>query len=438
MGNACTASTVPPSGSVGEAVPEWGPSTARSSELLPPTGAFSASLSIAPEDVGDTPCTYPARADDYSVCLGCCPPSPLPAAEIAIPEPDEPPFKCAVAVVRHGERQDQIDPRAWFKSELGQAYPFDCPLTEKGRESARSVANVLRKSGQKFALVVSSPYVRCVQTAGEICEELGLQLAIDSELGEIYGPRTYGQWKNPPPRRDLSQISSLTKLCGVPLQDSKLLVCNEDCDFFGSHSSWPETLEDARLRLVSRVEQYLARSIQLRRNFILVTHGDCVAAALGLLLSSQPGEDRQVVTKIDYCAYAVAERMVDPEDPVPLGLADEAAGWGLSYGNCRVSDFDGTQGKPVKGPYDPCPPAEEAQRVKKYEDDQKNTEEYRKRKLRKKCSTTVLKSALHRDKSKEVLDKIPAMDLRYYELLSESVREPEAPISSGQDIAKLF
>jgi len=441
MGNACTASTAPPSGSTGEAQPVWGPSSARSSELLSPVGVFDPAA-ITLEEVGDTPCTYPARRTDYSDCLGCFQAAPPPPELIANPEPDEAPFKCAVAVVRHGERQDQINPRGWFKSELGQAYPFDCPITEQGRESARSVANALRNSGQEFALVVSSPYVRCVQTAAEICEELGLQLAIDAELSEIYGPRTHGQWKKPPPRRNLSQISALAKLHGVPLQDSKLLVRNEGCDFFGSHSIWPEHLEDARIRLVSRVEQYLARSIQLRRNFILVTHGDCVAAALGLLLSSQPGENRQVVTKINYCAYAVAERMVDPEDLVPLGLADEAAGWRLSHGNCRVSDFDGSQGKPVKGPYDPCPPAEEARRVKKYEEDQKSSEEFKKRKLKKKSSTTVLKSALHRQRSKEVLGVIPAMDLQYCELLPENKdglgASPDTPISSGQDIAQSF
>jgi len=101
------------------------------------------------------------------------------------------------------------------------------------------------------------------------------------------GPRTHGQRKKPPPRRVLEEISCLTTINGVPLIDSPMFVRNEGQEFFGTHSVWPENLEDARLRLVSRVEQYLARGLQLRRNFVLVTHGDCVAASLGLLLSSQ-------------------------------------------------------------------------------------------------------------------------------------------------------
>lgn len=202
-----------------------------------------------------------------------------------------------------------------------------------------------------------------------------------------------------------------------------------------------ENLEDARLRLVSRVEQYLARGIQLRRNFVLVTHGDCVAASLGLLLASQ-STCRRVVTKIEYCAYAVAERMVDPVDPVPLGLADEMAEWQLKFGNCQVSDFDGSAGGPWKGPYDPYPIQEEAQRVKDYEEGRRNNqdgEQPHQRRLLKRSSTTVLKSAIHRQKSKDVLGKMEPFDVQYGELVPDARGGAGTwQISSAQDIVQLF
>jgi broad specificity phosphatase PhoE len=400
-------------------------------------------------EAGDTPIMYTPSTVDYFNILAMCQTMPSKVVETE-PIPEKP-FKCVVAVVRHGDRLDQVDPAAWFRSDLGRAYPFDCPLTSKGRKAARRTAEEIQNSALEFALVVSSPYVRCVQTAAEICQILGLQLCIDAELGEIYGPRTHGQWEEPPPRRTLEEISSLVKLHGDSLIDSPLFVGNEEKEFFGSHSEWPETLEDARLRLVSRVEQYQARSLQLRKNFLLVTHGDCVAASLGLLLSSQQG-CRRVVTKIDYCAYTLAERMVEPEDDlaVPLGLADEDANWKLTFGNCQVSDLDESAGGPWKGPFDPYPLPEEAERLECYqelqqrlkleEDEAEDAEggEERHRRLMRKTSTTVLSCALHRQKSVNLMKEMGPFGTQYGELVPEPKADAGWKISSAQDIAQLF
>mmetsp|Transcript_67195 Transcript_67195/g.123750 ORF Transcript_67195/g.123750 Transcript_67195/m.123750 type:complete len:440 (-) Transcript_67195:133-1452(-) len=383
------------------------------------------------EEAGDTPIMYPTGGvqQDCLDCLGCCKRPPPPETG-----QDFKPFYSTVAIVRHGERLDQMDPAAWFNSDMGRAYPFDCPLTANGRKMAREVAEELQNSGTNFALVVSSPYVRCVQTAAEMCQVLGLPMCIDAELSEIYGPRTHGKWKRPPPKRSMQEISKLVTLAGTPLLESRFFVRNDDEDFFGCEPEWPETLEDARLRLVSRAEQYLARGLQLRRNFILVTHGDCVAASLGLLLSSQMGP-RRVVTKIQYCAYCVAERAVDEANPVPLGLADDSAGWELRFGNCQVSELDdGTGDGPWKGPYDPLPLPEEAERLKQYEEEQLKEH---KRKLLRKTSTTVLKSALHRQKSKTLLDSMQAFDVQFGELVPEDDAEKKE-FSDSKDVANLF
>ena len=95
---------------------------------------------IAPEDLQEVR----ARAD--SSC------SPLVDA-----------FRPAVAVVRHGEREDAVWNSGWYESEDGRKHPYDCPITAEGVQQARDVAANLKTLN--FGIVVSSPYLRCVQTA---------------------------------------------------------------------------------------------------------------------------------------------------------------------------------------------------------------------------------------------------------------------------------
>jgi hypothetical protein len=121
----------------------------------------------------------------------------------------------------------------------------------------------------------------------------------------------------------------------------------------------------------------------------------------------------------------------------PSGLADDTAGWQLRYGNCTVSDLDDARGGPWKGPFDPFPLPEEAQRLKEYEEGQLKTHQ---RKLLKKSSTTVLKSALHRQKSKELLGSMQPFDVQFGELVPEQKVDNSSTwqISNAQDIVQLF
>lgn len=43
-------------------------------------------------------------------------------------------------------------------------------------------------------MVVTSPYLRCVETAASICTSLGnrTRLMVDLGLGEVYGPEIFG------------------------------------------------------------------------------------------------------------------------------------------------------------------------------------------------------------------------------------------------------
>jgi broad specificity phosphatase PhoE len=56
------------------------------------------------------------------------------------------------------------------------------PLSRNGRPQAEGIAELLVHRG--IARVVTSPYVRCVQTVEPLAAALGLQVEIDEELGE--------------------------------------------------------------------------------------------------------------------------------------------------------------------------------------------------------------------------------------------------------------
>ena len=88
----------------------------------------------------------------------------------------------AVAVLRHGERQDSVFGSAWHGTEDFQRYPFDCPITDHAVWEAQHAAHQLRNFAD-FHVIVSSPYLRCVQTAVALADALD---ARQKALGIFY------------------------------------------------------------------------------------------------------------------------------------------------------------------------------------------------------------------------------------------------------------
>jgi broad specificity phosphatase PhoE len=83
-------------------------------------------------------------------------------------------------VVRHGERQDSVDPN-W---EEHAERVHDPPLTDLGRWAAWRVGRRFVESGVTFDAVYASPFLRAVETAEEICRELGTEVRLEPGLGE--------------------------------------------------------------------------------------------------------------------------------------------------------------------------------------------------------------------------------------------------------------
>lgn len=79
----------------------------------------------------------------------------------------------SVYVVRHAKAGDRS---SWIEAD------FVRPLSTKGWAQARALAERLEAAG--VTALVSSPYVRCVQTLEPLAERLGLSVATDERLAE--------------------------------------------------------------------------------------------------------------------------------------------------------------------------------------------------------------------------------------------------------------
>jgi broad specificity phosphatase PhoE len=89
-----------------------------------------------------------------------------------------------VYLIRHGESEAAAEDR--FAGEI------DVPLSERGREQARRLAD--RLAGDPIAAVYSSPLSRTMETARPIATRHGLEVTPRVELREI----SHGRWEGMP------------------------------------------------------------------------------------------------------------------------------------------------------------------------------------------------------------------------------------------------
>jgi broad specificity phosphatase PhoE len=90
-----------------------------------------------------------------------------------------------IFLARHGNRQDFIDP-SW----AGRAdEPYDPPLSPDGVQQARRLGHRLRHEG--IDAIVTSPFLRAVQTAHHANEALGVPMHLEPGFGEFLHPRSF-------------------------------------------------------------------------------------------------------------------------------------------------------------------------------------------------------------------------------------------------------
>lgn len=186
-------------------------------------------------------------------------------------------------VIRHAERADSafalLGGRPWTRTDDSRTWPFDPPLSDAGevgaQETAEAVYSFTHRCNYSIDAIVTSPYLRCVQTAAILCNRLGsdTKLILDASVGEIFGPSVFGDSMPQDHRRPLQSLLDECTSRGVKCVVPTLL---------GIEPSWPEALDEGRFRFAETFLEYVERYRSGCKSFLVVTHGECVAAATAL------------------------------------------------------------------------------------------------------------------------------------------------------------
>jgi len=210
-------------------------------------------------------------------------------------------FEQTMVILRHSERKDYVDP-SYLTSEEGKQWPNDAPLTPYGVALAAEVAHEILElhATANFAAVAVSPYRRCLETAAEVAKLLKRPVIVDQEIGEVWDGHIP---KEPNPFRLGTELTDMLAVLGV--ESANPVLEAGGIKVFGKVGNWPESLEDAKKRYLVRIQSYVEHSLEVERNYILVTHADAVSAAVQMF-----GQGTVDVQNVDFCARLTASRSI--------------------------------------------------------------------------------------------------------------------------------
>lgn len=91
-----------------------------------------------------------------------------------------PPLVQVFWVMRHGDRLNKVD-RNWKKT---AAYPDDTPLSDVGHVQAMDVANFIKENDDNLRHIISSPFLRALETAAPLSSALDLPIKVEKSVWE--------------------------------------------------------------------------------------------------------------------------------------------------------------------------------------------------------------------------------------------------------------
>eukprot|EP01064_Diplonema_japonicum_P003414 TRINITY_DN12200_c0_g1_i1.p1 TRINITY_DN12200_c0_g1~~TRINITY_DN12200_c0_g1_i1.p1 ORF type:complete len:289 (+),score=52.79 TRINITY_DN12200_c0_g1_i1:41-868(+) len=234
-------------------------------------------------------------------------------SEIAHNTRERTPKEQFVYTVRHGEREDAVDDN-WVKL---SDRPYDPPLTADGRQQAKEVATKLLQLPRNETpnVVISSPYIRCLQTAAIIYHELkkgssdevpiASKIIVHHDLSEVQEPRTLSSTVRPEFEDDKVEAAVLTVLKGLAedgvFSESDL----PNVVVHGIQPPFPESHRQANARYDHAFTDILPSS---RQNTVLVTHGIAIGRSITSL------SPNSVVYKANYCSFTT-RKSATPSSP---------------------------------------------------------------------------------------------------------------------------
>lgn len=211
-----------------------------------------------------------------------------------------PAAKATVAVVRHAERVDGAWDQSWIGTQQWEQYPHDPAITEVGRQQARACSERLLATCASFDVIVSSPYLRCVQTALVLAEALDASIMLDYELGESMAKEVFGdEGPSTTPWRSSKELLSALEV----LKESSSCLTRLKLDrTLGVPPQWPESRSQVSMRYAGRFVKYLKRASRSRKHVVLVTHGGMLPACARVL----PATSGLELSSVGYCASLIA------------------------------------------------------------------------------------------------------------------------------------
>lgn len=206
-------------------------------------------------------------------------------------------------VARHALRVDYGIEDTWRDP---RGYHDDPGLSQAGFEQVRALA--ARLIGQGIEHIVSSPFLRAIQTAEIVAEALGLCVNIEAGMGEWHSAHFFPE--------------------GAPavVPISEKIERFKNLDFArasGIAPIYPETFDEMQKRVARAVERVL---VNFEGDLLLIGHGASVDAAVKCLANPEIPLDSDLC-----CVYKLTRRRgryiieIDNDTSHLQGLAPQSA-----------------------------------------------------------------------------------------------------------------
>ncbi|KAL3007339.1 hypothetical protein AAZX31_08G328200 [Glycine max] len=254
-----------------------------------------------------------------------------------------------VFVMRHGERLDNFEP-SWV---MTAARPWDPPLAEAGRKRAFETGRRLRESvGLPIGRVFVSPFLRCLQTAGELVasfsdEGRGGTVAGDGVAVKPFEVKVsveYGLCEMMNSKAIRPNVAPKDGNMGFDVAVCEAMLPAEivDKNVERVYKEWEESVLQAGARYQQLIKDLADK--YPTENLLLVTHGEGVQVAV-----SSFKKDAEV-NEVDYCGYVELRRPIFKKDHTfitgEFDLLTPSGQTGVSYSLPRSLENDTNQTTP--------------------------------------------------------------------------------------------
>ncbi|KAJ5073391.1 phosphoglycerate mutase family protein [Anaeramoeba ignava] len=184
-------------------------------------------------------------------------------------------MKRSIWIIRHGERIDDVDEN-WEKTAKNK---YDPTLTENGKQQAFKTGKRLKN--ESISLIFSSPFLRCLQTAKAVADQINLEINCEQGLSEFINKNWFPS---------INDIKLELEFFQNQNQFEKI---NQNYQSFITISN-PETIQE----MFQRYQNTANKIIQnyQNQNILFVTHGYGISSIVQLFM------EEDFISELDYCS----------------------------------------------------------------------------------------------------------------------------------------